>query len=105
MAESSEIYAAQLAAVQAQNARIYGPPSTGNPWGGASARQFRFDPLRVMDGNLAVIASYVRADDVLVDVGGGVFRWPGTAERLSTLSRRLEWGQSSSRQPTKQGEL
>ena len=74
MAESSEIYAAQLAAVQAQNARIYGPPSTGDPWGGASARQFRFDPLRVMDGNLAVIASYVSADDVVVDVGGGAGR-------------------------------
>jgi SAM-dependent methyltransferase len=74
MAESSEIYAAQLAAVQAQNARIYGPPTTGDSWGGASARQFRFDPDRVMDGNLAVIASYVRPDDAVVDVGGGAGR-------------------------------
>jgi len=74
MAESSEIYAAQLAAVQAQNARIYGPPTTGDSWGGASARQFRFDPDRVIDGNLAVIASYVRPDDAVVDVGGGAGR-------------------------------
>ena len=74
MAESSEIYAAQLAAVQAQNARIYGPPTTGDSWGGVSARQFRFDPDRVMDGNLAVIASYVRPDDSVVDVGGGAGR-------------------------------
>jgi SAM-dependent methyltransferase len=74
MAESSEIYAAQLAAVQAQNARIYGPPTTGDSWGGVSARQFRFDPDRVMDGNLAVIASYVRPDDAVVDVGGGAGR-------------------------------
>lgn len=74
MAESSEIYAAQLAAVQAQNARIYGPPTTGDSWGGVSARQFRFDPDRVIDGNLAVIASYVRPDDAVVDVGGGAGR-------------------------------
>ncbi|MCH7842696.1 MAG: methyltransferase domain-containing protein [Chloroflexi bacterium] len=70
----SETYAACLDAVQAQNARIYGPPTTGDPWGGAAARQFRFDPRREPDRNLAIIASYVRPDDVVVDVGGGAGR-------------------------------
>ena len=70
----SETYAACLDAVQAQNARIYGPSPTGDAWGGAAARQFRFDPHREPDRNLAVIASYVQSDDVVVDVGGGAGR-------------------------------
>ena len=69
-----ETYAAHLDAVQAQNARVYGPPSGGDSWGGAAARQFRFDPRRELDRNMAVIASYVRLDDVVVDVGGGAGR-------------------------------
>ena len=61
--------------MQEQNARIYGPPSSGGDvWGGASARQFRFDPRRELDRNMAVIASYVRPGDVVVDVGGGAGR-------------------------------
>ena len=71
---SSETYAAHLDAVQAQNSRIYGPSPTGDPWGGAAARQFRFDPRRELDRNMAVIASYVEPDDVVVDVGGGAGR-------------------------------
>ena len=70
----AETYAACLDAVQAQNARIYGPSPTGDAWGGAAARQFRFDPHREPDRNLAVIASYVQSDDVVVDVGGGAGR-------------------------------
>ena len=70
----SETYAARLDAVQAQNARIYGPSPTGDPWGGAAARQFRFDPHREPNRNLAIIASYLRPDDVVVDVGGGAGR-------------------------------
>jgi len=70
----AETYAAQLDAVRAQNARIYGPPPIGDSWGGAAARQFRFDPRRELDRNMAVIASYVREDDVVVDVGGGAGR-------------------------------
>jgi len=32
------------------------------------------DPLRPLDPNLAVIASYIEADDVIIDVGGGAGR-------------------------------
>jgi hypothetical protein len=70
----TETYAAHLDAVRAQNARIYGPSPTGDSWGGAAARQFRFDPRRELDRNMAFIASYVRPDDVVVDVGGGAGR-------------------------------
>ena len=70
----SETYAAHLDAVQEQNARIYGLPSGADLWGGASARQFRFDPRRELDRNMGVIASYIQPDDVMVDVGGGAVR-------------------------------
>ena len=70
----AETYAVHLDAVQEQNARIYGPPAGGDVWGGASARQFRFDPRRELDRNMAAIASYVKSDDVVVDVGGGAGR-------------------------------
>ena len=70
----SEIYANRLDAVDAQNTRIYGPASAGDTWAGPAARQFRFDPHRILDRNLALIASYVRPDDVVVDVGGGAGR-------------------------------
>ncbi len=69
-----EIYAARLEAVQAQNSRIYEPSPTGDPWGGAAARQFRFDPHRELGQNLEIIASYVRPEDTVVDVGGGAGR-------------------------------
>ena len=72
--DAAENYAARLEAVQTQNARIYGPSPTGDPWGGPAARQFRFDPRRELDRNMAVIASYVRPDDVVLDVGGGAGR-------------------------------
>ena len=70
----SEIYAGRLDAVDAQNARFYGPATGGDVWAGPAARQFRFDPHRAPDRNLALIASYVRPDDVFVDVGGGAGR-------------------------------
>jgi len=69
-----EIYANRLDAVNAQNTRIYGPSPSGDAWGGQAARQFRFDPHRRLDSNLAIIASYVRPDDIVVDVGGGAGR-------------------------------
>ena len=70
----SETYAAHLDAVQEQNARLYGLPSGADLWGGASARQFRFDPRRELDRNMGVIASYIQPYDVMVDVGGGAGR-------------------------------
>ena len=72
--KASDIYAARLQAVNAQDERIYGPPQNGDAWAGAAARQFRFDPHRDLDANLAIIASYLGPEDVFVDVGGGAGR-------------------------------
>ena len=44
------------------------------PGGGPVARRFRADPHRTLDANLAVLASYIRPEDVLLDVGGGAGR-------------------------------
>ncbi len=70
---AAEIYAAHADARTAQEARIYGPPTQGDIWARESP-VFRFDPHRDLDANLAVIASYLRPDDVFVDVGGGAGR-------------------------------
>lgn len=69
-----EIYADRLDAVNAQNSRIYGPAPSTDPWTGQAARQFRFDPHRDLGENLGIIASYVRPNDIVVDVGGGAGR-------------------------------
>jgi SAM-dependent methyltransferase len=69
---AAELYAARIDAVNAQHDRLRGP-SPGDRWSGA-ARRFRAGPLRDLDPNLSVIASYVEADDVFVDVGGGAGR-------------------------------
>ena len=74
MFDPAEIYAECLEAVQAQNARIFGPAPLGDRWGGATASQFRFDPHRDLDRNLSIIASYVAPEDTLLDVGGGAGR-------------------------------
>ena len=70
----AETYAARLDAVKAQSARIYGPAPSADPWAGPAALQFRYDPRRKLGQNLDIIASYVRSDDVVVDVGGGAGR-------------------------------
>ena len=66
-------YAALLDAVDEQQLRLFGP-RPADIWTGQSAAQFRFDPHRELDANLADVASYVLPDDVLVDVGGGAGR-------------------------------
>src|SRR5262245_27094803 len=70
---AAEIYAARIDAVRAQRARLHGAPPD-DPWGGPVARRFRYNPHRALDANLAVLASYVRPEDVLIDVGGGAGR-------------------------------
>src|SRR2546429_7874140 len=70
---AAETYAACIAAVRAQRARLHGAPLQ-DPWGGPVARRFRYDPHRELDANLAVLASYTRPEDVLLDVGGGAGR-------------------------------
>ena len=61
-----------VAAREAQQyARTRGPQS--DSWG-AIASRFRADPKREFDPFLARLASFVRPDDVFVDIGGGAGR-------------------------------
>jgi SAM-dependent methyltransferase len=69
---AAERYAARIDAANAQIDRLRGV-SQGDRWAGA-ARRFRADPLRELDPNLAILASYVEPGDVFVDVGGGAGR-------------------------------
>ena len=62
-----------LDAVDEQQLRLFGP-RPADIWTGQSAAQFRFDPHRELDANLAEVASRVNPDDVLLDVGGGAGR-------------------------------
>ena len=73
MTTAAERYAEQYDTVWEQWGRLFGLPS-GDIWAGDVASQFRFDPRRELDANLAVLASYVEPEDVLVDVGGGAGR-------------------------------
>jgi SAM-dependent methyltransferase len=71
--DAAAAYAARIDAVNAQRARLQGDRDAIGGWD-ALARRFRMDPRRPLDPNLAAIAAYVRADDVVVDVGGGAGR-------------------------------
>ena len=73
MPSAAEEYAALLDAVEEQQLRLFGP-RPADIWTGQSAAQFRFDPHRELDTNLAALASYVMPDDAVVDVGGGAGR-------------------------------
>ena len=73
MPNAAEEYAARCDAVREQQLRLFGPPSA-DIWTGQSAAQFRFDPRRELDPNLAILASYIEPGDVVVDVGGGAGR-------------------------------
>ncbi len=70
---AADQYTAMLDAVEEQQLRLFGP-RPADIWTGQSAAQFRFDPRRELDPNLAVLASYAEPDDVVVDVGGGAGR-------------------------------
>ena len=73
MPSAADRYAAMLDAVDEQQLRLFGP-RPADIWTGQSAAQFRFDPRRELDPNLAALASYVQPGDVVVDVGGGAGR-------------------------------
>ena len=73
MPNAAEEYAALLDAVEEQQLRLFGPRPV-DIWTGQAAAQFRFDPHREPDANLAALAYYVMPDDVVVDVGGGAGR-------------------------------
>ena len=66
-------YTARHDSVAAQQSRIFGPEPRDDPWG-AEADFFRLDPNRDPEPNLQIISSYLRPEDVLVDVGGGAGR-------------------------------
>ena len=73
MPSAVDRYATLLDAVEEQQLRMFGP-RPADVWTGQSAAQFRFDPHRELDANLAALASYVMPGDVVVDVGGGAGR-------------------------------
>ena len=66
MPTAAEQYAAMLDAVDEQQLRLFGP-RPADIWTGQSAAQFRFDPYRNLDANLAALVSWMSPDDV----GGG----------------------------------
>ena len=74
MTTAVEAYAATIDAFNAQRERTHGGNLPQDTWGGAKARRFRADPRRELDSNSETIASYVKPEDVLVDVGGGAGR-------------------------------
>src|SRR5437763_564923 len=84
---AAETYAARIDAVRAQRARLHGAPPPDDPWEGPVARRFRADPHRPLDANLAVLASYTRPEDVLLDVvyGEEQVAAPGHRELLPVL--------------------
>ena len=71
---AAEQYAACIDSVAEQQARLHDIGASGDPWTRRLARLFRFDPHRKLEPNLEIVASYLRPDDVLVDVGGGAGR-------------------------------
>ena len=68
-----EDYSALIDAVESQRERLQGP-ATEDFWGGSNAKRFMADPKRGMEDNFQILASFVRPDDVFVDVGGGAGR-------------------------------
>jgi len=73
---AADRYAARVDAVLTQRTRLRGPQPPGDRRAGCPADHplMKADPLRPLDANLAVIASYIEADDVIIDVGGGAGR-------------------------------
>jgi hypothetical protein len=61
-----------VAASERRQAGEAGP--NADRWSGAAAR-FRADPRRELDENLETLLSYIRPDDVVLDVGGGAGRF------------------------------
>lgn len=68
---AAERYTARVAAVEAQLDRIFG--SVPEDFWGRYAAYFkpRLDPRRELTPDLDLIASFINAEDVLIDVGGG----------------------------------
>ena len=73
---SARRYAARVDAVLAQRTRLRGPQPSGDLFAGLPSGHplLTADPRRPLDPNLEIIASYIEADDVIIDVGGGAGR-------------------------------
>jgi hypothetical protein len=70
---AADRYGGRVDAVLAQRTRLRGPQPPGDQRAGCPADNplVTADPLRPLGPNLEVIASYIEADDVVIDVGGG----------------------------------
>jgi hypothetical protein len=68
---ASAVHDGMVAANVAQHDRLCGPEE--DAWAGR-AGSFVVDPKRPLDALLTKIASYIKPDDVLIDVGGGAGR-------------------------------
>ena len=73
---AADRYAARVDAVLAQRTRLRGPQPPGDKRAGCPADHplLKADPHRPFGPNLAVIASYIEPEDVIIDVGGGAGR-------------------------------
>jgi SAM-dependent methyltransferase len=74
---AAEAYAARVDAVIAQRTRLRGRQPPGDLFGALPPDHplLSVDARRPLEPNLEVIASYVKPDDVIVDVGGGAGRY------------------------------
>ena len=74
---ATETYRARVAAVLSQRTRLRGPQPEGDLFAGLPSDHplLTTDPRRPLEPNLLVLASYLRPDDVVVDVGGGAGRY------------------------------
>src|SRR6516165_7612399 len=73
---AADRYAARVDAVLAQRTRLRGPQPPGDLFAGLPSGHplLTADPRRPLDPNLEIIASYIEADDIIIDVGGGAGR-------------------------------
>ena len=70
---AANTYAARVDAVLVQRTRLRGPQPPGDPFAGLLPNNplLTSDARRPLEPNLAIIASYIEPDDVIIDVGGG----------------------------------
>ena len=75
MSALTEAYRAKVEAVNSQRERLAAGRYEGDIWTAARAERFRSDPHREPETMLQVVLEYLRAEDVLLDVGGGAGRF------------------------------
>lgn len=70
---AADRYRARIDAVQAQRTRLAAPETENGRWD-RMAKQFRMDPRRELDANLAAVATLIEPLDTVLDIGGGAGR-------------------------------